>query len=92
VYGTSYSCCDGYNGVEFSTIVFYGINLGIIFIMFMYESLVGEFVVTICEFDKLGYEEEGGNWVVLRVCVWLETPIRHRMHSRNLVRNWLVCC
>jgi hypothetical protein len=56
VYAASYSGCDGTKGGGFPFIVLYGIDQGIIFNVFMCKGLIGEFVVTICEFNELGCE------------------------------------
>jgi hypothetical protein len=75
-------------GVGLPSLILYGVNYGVVFGVFMCEGLVGEYVVTICEFNELNCECGEGD---IGVCVKFGAPIMHRISGLNFGLA-LACC
>ena len=59
MYSPSHSSRDGDKGVCLPTLILYGDNSWATFDVFVCEGLVGESIMTICEFNELKYEFGG---------------------------------
>ena len=87
VYGSSYSCCDGYERVGVPYIVSDGVIQWVIFGVFMYEGLLGESIMVICEFNELYRVMRGGGYGCLCL-VWCFNYAKVFVYGLGLAWHW----
>ena len=85
MYGSSYTCCDGYEWVGFPPVfcivLMSGSYLVCFYVMACYGNLSWQYE------DSMSCNVVVGDGV-MGVCVWLGAPIMHSMSGLSLARHW----